>query len=127
MEPQLVTLGGCPGRLRTRPRFRPRPGSASDSLRYGAALLAGIGAGPTSYEAAEHSYKELLDPLCVGIFDASAAGAYNSQFSAMAAQPEGRALAWLLVTTVTHTSFISGCYIVVAIQPMQPMSAASLV
>lgn len=45
--------------------------------------------GPGSYEEAEASYVAALEPLAVGVFDAAAAGAFNSQFSAMAAQPEG--------------------------------------
>lgn len=47
--------------------------------------------GPGSYEEAEASYVAALEPLAVGVFDAAAAGAFNSQFSAMAAQPEGDA------------------------------------
>jgi hypothetical protein len=48
-----------------------------------------VGAGPGSYEEAEEPYAAALQDLSVGVFDAAAAGAFNSQFSAMAAQPEG--------------------------------------
>jgi hypothetical protein len=54
-----------------------------------AAWGAEVGAGPGSYEEAEKPYAAALVPLSVGVFDAAAAGAFNSQFSAMAAQPEG--------------------------------------
>jgi hypothetical protein len=54
-----------------------------------AAWGAEIGEGPGSYEEAEQQYAAALEPLSVGVFDAAAAGAFNSQFSAMAAQPEG--------------------------------------
>ncbi|KAF6265753.1 ubiquitin elongating factor core-domain-containing protein [Scenedesmus sp. NREL 46B-D3] len=50
-----------------------------------------VGEGPGSYEEAEGAYAAALQPLSVGVFDAAAAGAFNSQFSAMAAQPEGDA------------------------------------
>jgi hypothetical protein len=53
------------------------------------AWTAVVGEGSGSYEDAEAAYVAALDPLSVGVFDATAAGAFNSQFSAMAAQPEG--------------------------------------
>jgi len=50
----------------------------------------GSGASPKTYDEAEQAYKQALDPLSVGVFDAGAAGAYNSQFNAMAQQAEGK-------------------------------------
>jgi hypothetical protein len=66
-----------------------------------------VGAGPDSYEEAEKPYAAALVPLSVGVFDAAAAGAFNSQFSAMAAQPEGRRLGgggcgYRLLTCAAH-------------------------
>ncbi|KIY92982.1 Ubiquitin conjugation factor E4 [Monoraphidium neglectum] len=45
--------------------------------------------GAATYEEAEGPYKEALSDESVGTFDAGAAGAYNSHFSAIAAQAEG--------------------------------------
>jgi hypothetical protein len=49
-------------------------------------------AGPppdSTQEQVAEAYKAALEPLAVGVFDAGAPGAYNSQFTALAAQPEG--------------------------------------
>eukprot|EP00879_Flechtneria_rotunda_P026467 GHRR01028222.1.p1 GENE.GHRR01028222.1~~GHRR01028222.1.p1 ORF type:complete len:343 (+),score=131.99 GHRR01028222.1:32-1030(+) len=82
-------------------------GSSSDgSSPAGTKLLAGVeaeiqqlvnqwcqkvGPGPSNFDQAEQAYEESLEPLAVGVFDASTPGAYNSHFAAMAAQSEGDA------------------------------------
>lgn len=49
----------------------------------------GLRDSPKTYQAADEQYKQALEPLAVGVFDATAPGAYNSQFNALASQPEG--------------------------------------
>jgi hypothetical protein len=61
----------------------------AEVLQLVGAWAAVVGDGPSSYEEAEQQYVAVLEPLSVGVFDAAAAGAFNRQFSAMAAQPEG--------------------------------------
>jgi hypothetical protein len=49
-----------------------------------------LGTSPISFDDAEQAYSQALQPLAVGVFDADAPGAYNSQFKALANQQEGK-------------------------------------
>jgi hypothetical protein len=47
------------------------------------------GESATTFEGAEQAYVATLEPLSVGVFDADAPGAYNSQFRELASRQEG--------------------------------------